>query len=607
MPTVTPPSAGPARTRVVGYIRVSTEHQADEGVSLEAQRARLEAFALATDLVLVGVEVDAGISAKTLERPGIQRALARLEAGEADGVLVAKLDRLTRSVRDLGELVERYFASRFSLLSVSDAIDTRSASGRLVLNVLCSVAQWEREATAERTREALAHLKRQGVRLGAPALGGSQGAEGAADEGELRTVARIGALRAEGLTLRAIATALTAEGHRTKRGGAWGAETVRKVLVRVHGVNAMRLLTMLRVDAIRLLMGRPALPPGLRAETTSLRLNPAYRAALTALVDEDNRRAEASGLAARASDTDIMRALILHAFHERGLQLPAAMPGAEAFASRSPPTTPTPAPPLASTLASSAPRSAPASRTVEHPETPPAALPAARPRTDQQLAQLVAVVAKALERLQARTDDELLSVAELVRGLDLQGLDRRDVADALGELRQAGVVELRKEDSPRLHPPDDQRLALPGPRNTIVLWLRVMVPRDTYAAPLSSPSAAPSGAPAARTGGRAPGSTAPKASGKGGKGPAAPTAKSAIPTGKARAAVNLDTATDDQLAAAVRAVCEVAPRGAQTRFADEAGWPKKGLNDWLHGKALPAARRAAVVKVLRAWQAKVGG
>ena len=93
MPTVTPPSAGPARTRVVGYIRVSTEHQADEGVSLEAQRARLEAFALATDLVLVGVEVDAGISAKTLERPGIQRALARLEAGEADGVLVAKLDR----------------------------------------------------------------------------------------------------------------------------------------------------------------------------------------------------------------------------------------------------------------------------------------------------------------------------------------------------------------------------------------------------------------------------------------------------------------------------------------------------------------------------------
>lgn len=228
-----PVTATPARTRVVGYIRVSTEHQADEGVSLDAQRARLDAFALATDLVLVGVEVDAGISAKTLDRPGVQRALARLEDGEADGVLVAKLDRLTRSVRDLGDLVEKYFTSRFSLLSVSDAIDTRSASGRLVLNVLCSVAQWEREATAERTREALAHLKKQGVKLGAPSLGGGS-------QGEIAAVERIGALHAEGRTLRAIAATLTAEGHQTKRGGAWGAETVRKVLARGATVAAVR-------------------------------------------------------------------------------------------------------------------------------------------------------------------------------------------------------------------------------------------------------------------------------------------------------------------------------------------------------------------------------
>jgi DNA invertase Pin-like site-specific DNA recombinase len=215
----------------VGYLRVSTEGQAEEGASLDAQRARLVAFAAATDLDLVAIEVDAGLSAKNLTRPGLQCALARLDAGEADGVLVAKLDRLTRSVRDLGDLVERYFAARFALVSVGDSIDTRSAGGRLVLNVLVSVAQWEREAVSERTREAMAHLKKQGRRFGGPALGEPCGGI-APDAGELVAVRRIFELRTEGRTLRAIADTLTAEGHPTKRGGRWCAEIVRRVLTR---------------------------------------------------------------------------------------------------------------------------------------------------------------------------------------------------------------------------------------------------------------------------------------------------------------------------------------------------------------------------------------
>lgn len=227
-------------TRVVGYIRVSTEQQADGGVSLAAQRAKLEAYALAVELELVAVQVDAGVSAKTLARPGLQAALGALDAGEADGLLVAKLDRLTRSVRDLGELVERYFASRFSLLSVADAIDTRSAAGRLVLNVLTSVAQWEREATGERTRTALEHLRKSGVRLGAPALGWRRSEETDPDgrrvlcgvDGESRTVARIHELAAERLSLRSICARLDAEGHATKRGGCWAPKTVRAVLRR---------------------------------------------------------------------------------------------------------------------------------------------------------------------------------------------------------------------------------------------------------------------------------------------------------------------------------------------------------------------------------------
>ncbi len=205
--------------RVVGYVRVSTQEQATEGVSLAAQEAKLRAYADLYDVDLVAVIVDAGQSAKTLNRPGLTAALAALASGEAQGILIAKLDRLTRSVRDLGQLLEAYFESRFALLSVADQIDTRSAGGRLVLNILASVSQWEREAIGERTRTALQHKKACGVQLGQKPLQG-----GAVD--------RARQLAHEGRPLRAIAETLTAEGHSTKRGGRWQAETVRKILAR---------------------------------------------------------------------------------------------------------------------------------------------------------------------------------------------------------------------------------------------------------------------------------------------------------------------------------------------------------------------------------------
>ena len=88
-----------ARTAVAGYVRVSTEQQAGEGVSLDAQRIKLQAYAVAMDLELVDVFEDAGLSAKSLRRPGLQSALALLEDGKAAGLVVVKLDRLTRSVR----------------------------------------------------------------------------------------------------------------------------------------------------------------------------------------------------------------------------------------------------------------------------------------------------------------------------------------------------------------------------------------------------------------------------------------------------------------------------------------------------------------------------
>src|SRR5262249_41274422 len=131
-------SGGPhmPKTRAVAYLRVSAEKQADKGVSLEAQRAKVDASAQLYELELVDVVVGPGASAKTLDRPGLRQAIEMLKARQAEALLVVKLDRLTRSVVHLGQLVEDYFAAgKWALLSVGEQIDTRSAAGRLVLNV----------------------------------------------------------------------------------------------------------------------------------------------------------------------------------------------------------------------------------------------------------------------------------------------------------------------------------------------------------------------------------------------------------------------------------------------------------------------------------------
>jgi len=147
--------------RVVGYCRVSTEEQAREGLSLEAQESRIRAYCQAQGWELVGICRDEGRSAKDLNRPGLQAALAALERGEADGLVILKLDRLTRSVRDLGTLLEGVFRER-ALISITEALDTGSAAGRLVLNMLGAVSQWEREAIGERTSFVLQHRRQQG-------------------------------------------------------------------------------------------------------------------------------------------------------------------------------------------------------------------------------------------------------------------------------------------------------------------------------------------------------------------------------------------------------------------------------------------------------------
>lgn len=205
--------------RILGYTRVSTQEQATEGVSLAAQEEKLKAYCSLYGHELVEVVVDAGQSAKSLDRPGLVLALQGLKDGLADGLLIAKLDRLTRSVRDLGTLLEGPFR-RAALISVAEQFDTASAAGRLVLNVIASVSQWEREANGERTSAALQYKKSQGQKLGPPA-----------HEDPL-ILARMKELRAKRMTYRAIAAALAAEGYCTQKGGAWHAMTVQRMLTR---------------------------------------------------------------------------------------------------------------------------------------------------------------------------------------------------------------------------------------------------------------------------------------------------------------------------------------------------------------------------------------
>lgn len=229
-------------TRAIAYIRVSTDKQAEKGLSLEAQRAKIEAYAALYEIELIDV-IEEAASAKTLDRPKLRSALERVDAGEANAIIVVKLDRLTRSVRDIGELVERYFADgAIALLSVSEQIDTRSAAGRLVLNVLSSVSQWEREAIGERTAAAMQHHSATGGYVGGRApYGYRPGHDGQleANPAEQSTITTARALRS-GRSLRAVASELASRGLLDRQGKVFTAVALRRIL----GEDSSRVFSM---------------------------------------------------------------------------------------------------------------------------------------------------------------------------------------------------------------------------------------------------------------------------------------------------------------------------------------------------------------------------
>jgi site-specific DNA recombinase len=218
--------------RAIGYARVSTEKQADHGVSLDAQAEKIRAMAVVHNAELIDLIVDGGESAKSLNRSGMERLLALVDGNKIQAVIVAKLDRLTRSVKDLCTLLERFERRGVALISVAESLDTGSAAGRLVLNIMTAVSQWEREAIGERTRDALSHKRTNGERVGNIQFGYRLCADGKhvePDPTEQQTIATVAELRTKGISLRRIAQDLNRRGVRTRKGSEWRLESVARV------------------------------------------------------------------------------------------------------------------------------------------------------------------------------------------------------------------------------------------------------------------------------------------------------------------------------------------------------------------------------------------
>lgn len=205
---------------VVAYTRVSTEEQALSGAGLDAQAAHIEAEVARRGWTLKATFTDAGLSGKSISnRPALAAALSTIESGEAGTLVVAKLDRLSRSLLDFAALMERAQRNKWNLVALDLGIDLSTPAGEFLASVMASAAQWERRIIGQRTRDALAIKKAAGVRLGRPS------------EVPRHVLEAVFQARLAGRSIRGIAADLTAAGVPTIRGGAeWSGSSVQAIL-----------------------------------------------------------------------------------------------------------------------------------------------------------------------------------------------------------------------------------------------------------------------------------------------------------------------------------------------------------------------------------------
>jgi DNA invertase Pin-like site-specific DNA recombinase len=219
-------SAGPPGFRdaglnvLIGYRRVSLEEQARSGLGLDAQRDAIERYAMARGKSIIWIE-DEGISAKSMKRPGLQTALWMLENGDAGGIIASRLDRLSRSVSDFTDLLEKSRKQKWGIVVLDFDLDTTTAAGRMLAGVMMQFSQFERELIGERTSAALKAAQARGIHVGRPVTL-SRAAE-----------SRVLQLRADGLSFARVAAQLNSEKVATAHGGvAWHATTVARILKR---------------------------------------------------------------------------------------------------------------------------------------------------------------------------------------------------------------------------------------------------------------------------------------------------------------------------------------------------------------------------------------
>ena len=222
--------------KAIGYTRVSTDEQAREGISLDIQRGKIRAYAELKGLDLVEIAEDAGFSAKDLKRPGVQRVIEAAHKRQVQAVIVFKLDRMFRDAADALTVTKAFDKRGVSFHSICETLDTQSAMGRFFFTTLAGFAEMERAKISERTRDAMAHKKRNGERVGEVPYGWTL-ADGnghlVRHEAEQRVIERVRDLRNSGLSLRDIAGELDDAGIPTKKGRrTWTAKVIRDLLRR---------------------------------------------------------------------------------------------------------------------------------------------------------------------------------------------------------------------------------------------------------------------------------------------------------------------------------------------------------------------------------------
>lgn len=225
--------------RAIAYARVSTVEQVNEGISLSAQQSRLRAHCEASGWKLLDVVIDAGASAKNLHREGVQQILAQVRRRACDVVVVYKLDRMFRNATDALNTTKELERYGVGFVSLTENLDTSNAMGRFWFTLLAAMSEWERGMIADRTRDALASRRAQGLRVGNVPFGYDESPDGTLDDNdpELTTVKQMMEMRDAGLGYLRIANELNKAGIPSKQGGRWHAKTVRGVLLRSANIG----------------------------------------------------------------------------------------------------------------------------------------------------------------------------------------------------------------------------------------------------------------------------------------------------------------------------------------------------------------------------------